>query len=81
MSGDLAPLSSDLDGRCITTIRMLSVDAVEAAKSGHEGLPLGAAPMAWTIWSRFLRFDPSDPHWPGRDRFVLSAGHGSILLY
>ena len=81
MSGDLAPLSSDLDGRCITTIRMLSVDAVEAAKSGHEGLPLGAAPMAWTIWSRFLRFDPSDPHWPGRDRFVLSAGHGSMLLY
>ena len=81
MSGDLAPLPADLDGRCITTIRMLSVDAVEMAKSGHEGLPLGAAPMAWTLWSRFLRFDPSDPSWPGRDRFVLSAGHGSVLLY
>lgn len=81
MSGDLAPLSTDLDGRCITTIRMLSVDAVEAAKSGHEGLPLGAAPMAWAVWSRFMRFDPSDPLWPGRDRFVLSAGHGSALLY
>ncbi len=81
MSADLAPLSTDLDGRCITTIRMLSVDAVEAAKSGHEGLPLGAAPMAWAVWSRFLRFDPSDPQWPGRDRFVLSAGHGSMLLY
>lgn len=81
MSGDLAPLAADIDGRCITTIRMLSVDAVEKAKSGHEGLPLGAAPMAWTVWSRFLRFDPSDPHWPGRDRFVLSAGHGSMLLY
>ncbi|TAN25857.1 MAG: transketolase [Actinomycetota bacterium] len=60
---------------------MLSLDAVEKAKSGHEGLPLGAAPMAWTIWSRFLRFDPTDPNWPGRDRFVLSAGHGSMLLY
>lgn len=81
MDGDLAPLPTDLDGRCITTIRMLSLDAVEKAKSGHEGLPLGAATMAWTIWSRFLRFDPTDPKWPGRDRFVLSAGHGSILLY
>lgn len=81
MTGDLAPASTDIDGRCITSIRMLSVDAVEAAKSGHEGLPLGAAPMAWTIWSRFLRFDPTDPHWPNRDRFILSAGHGSMLLY
>lgn len=81
MTGDLAPASTDIDGRCITSIRMLSVDAVEAAKSGHEGLPLGAAPMAWTIWSRFLRFDPTDPHWSNRDRFILSAGHGSMLLY
>ncbi len=81
MDGDLAPLPTDLDGRCIATIRMLSLDAVEKAKSGHEGLPLGAATMAWTIWSRFLRFDPTDPKWPGRDRFVLSAGHGSMLLY
>lgn len=74
-------MSTDIDGRCITTIRMLSVDAVEAAKSGHEGLPLGAAPMAWTLWSRFLRLDPTNPKWPNRDRFILSAGHGSALLY
>lgn len=81
MIGDLAPKPSDIEGRCIDTIRMLSVDAVETAKSGHEGLPLGAAPMGWTIWSRFLRFDPSDLDWANRDRFVLSAGHGSMLLY
>jgi transketolase len=77
----LAPAADDIDGRCITTLRMLAVDMVEAAKSGHPGLPLGAAPMAWTIWSRFLRHDPADPGWADRDRFVLSAGHGSALLY
>lgn len=81
MNSDLAAPSSDIDARCITTLRMLSVDAVEAAKSGHEGLPLGAAPMAWTLWSRFLRFDPAKPNWMNRDRFILSAGHGSALLY
>src|SRR5688500_18536591 len=54
---------------------------VERAKSGHPGAPLGMAPMAWTLWSRFLAFDPADPEWPGRDRFVLSAGHASALLY
>ena len=81
MTADLAVPSNDIDGRCITTIRMLSVDQVETAKSGHEGLPLGAAPMAWTVWSRFLRFDPKDPAWINRDRFILSAGHGSALLY
>jgi transketolase len=78
---DLAPAPGDIDARCIATVRMLAVDMVEAAGSGHPGLPLGAAPMAWTIWSRFLRHDPSRPDWPDRDRFVLSAGHGSALLY
>jgi len=65
----------------INTIRFLAVDMVEKAKSGHPGAPLGMAPMAWVLWSRFLRFDPKDPDWPGRDRFVLSAGHASALLY
>jgi transketolase len=72
---------SDLDTTCINTLRFLAVDAVEKAKSGHPGLPLGAAPMAYVLWDRFLRHNPADPHWPNRDRFVLSAGHGSALLY
>ncbi len=70
-----------LDELSVNTIRLLSVDAVQKANSGHPGLPLGAAPMAYVLWSRFLRFNPKDPHWPDRDRFVLSAGHGSALLY
>ena len=65
----------------INTIRMLAVDAVEQAKSGHPGMPMGAAAMAYTLFAKFLRFDPTDPVWPGRDRFILSAGHGSMLLY
>ncbi|MHB8968046.1 MAG: transketolase [Thermoleophilia bacterium] len=65
----------------ITTMRMLALDAVQKAASGHPGMPLGAAPMAWTLWRKFIRFDPRDPSWPDRDRFVLSAGHGSALLY
>ncbi len=69
------------DRLAINTLRGLAVDAVENANSGHPGLPLGAAPMAWVLWSRFLRHAPSDPAWPDRDRFVLSAGHGSMLLY
>ena len=67
--------------RNINTVRLLAVDMVEAANSGHPGLPLGAAPMAYALWSRHLRFNPHSPRWPGRDRFVLSAGHGSALLY
>jgi transketolase len=66
---------------CINTLRMLAVDMVEEAASGHPGLPLGAAPMAYVLWDRFLRHDPRDPSWPDRDRFILSAGHGSALLY
>ncbi|MBF0341910.1 MAG: transketolase [Magnetococcales bacterium] len=74
-------MNLDLDTLCVTTLRMLAVDMVEQAQSGHPGLPLGAAPMAHVLWSRFLRHDPSDPRWPDRDRFILSAGHGSALLY
>ena len=71
----------DTDTLCVNTLRFLAVDMVEAAKSGHPGLPLGAAPMAYVLWDRFLRHDPAHPDWPDRDRFVLSAGHGSALLY
>ncbi|MCH2559496.1 MAG: transketolase, partial [Alcanivorax sp.] len=62
-------------------IRALSMDAVEAAKSGHPGMPMGMADVATVLYSKFLKFDAADPHWPDRDRFVLSAGHGSMLLY
>jgi transketolase len=71
----------ELDTLAVTALRMLAVDQVEAARSGHPGLPLGAAPMAYALWSRFLKHDPTEPSWPDRDRFVLSAGHGSALLY
>jgi len=71
----------ELDQKCVTTIRMLSVDQVEQANSGHPGMPLGAAPMAYVLWDSFLRFNPRDPAWPDRDRFILSAGHGSALQY
>jgi len=70
-----------LDQLCINTIRTLAMDAVEQAKSGHPGMPMGAAAMAYVLWARFLRHNPADPAWPDRDRFVLSAGHGSMLLY
>ncbi len=72
---------SEFDQKCINTIRMLAVDGVQKANSGHPGLPMGAAPMAYVLWTRFLRFNPHDPQWINRDRFVLSAGHGSMLLY
>jgi transketolase len=70
-----------LDELCVNTIRMLSIDAVQKADSGHPGLPLGAAPMAYTLWTKFLKHNPTNPEWYDRDRFVLSAGHGSMLLY
>lgn len=73
--------NSALDETCINTLRFLAVDMVEKAKSGHPGLPLGAAAMAYTLWTRHLKHDPLDPQWADRDRFVLSAGHGSALLY
>lgn len=71
----------ELDQLCINTIRALALDAVQKAESGHPGLPLGTAPMAYVLWTRFLRHNPRDPKWRGRDRFLLSAGHGSMLLY
>src|SRR5262249_56711993 len=70
-----------LDELAITTIRTLAIDAVQAATSGHQGTPMAMAPVAYTLWQEFLRFDPEDPIWPNRDRFVLSAGHASTLLY
>ena len=73
--------SDTLDQRCIDTLRFLSVDMVQKADSGHPGLPLGAAPMAYVLWQHFLKHNPANPAWPDRDRFVLSAGHGSALLY
>jgi transketolase len=76
-----APDSARLDSLAINAIRFLSVDAVQKANSGHPGLPLGAAPMAYVLWTRFLRHHPAHPHWFNRDRFILSAGHGSSLLY
>ena len=71
----------DIDKKCIDTIRTLAIDAVEKAQSGHAGTPMALAPVAYTLWQQFLRYDPSDPLWPNRDRFVLSAGHASMLLY
>jgi transketolase len=82
MKGDQVKImKNDLDTLCINTIRMLCVDAVQQANSGHPGMPMGAAAMAYTLWTRFLRHNPRNPSWPNRDRFVLSAGHGSMLLY
>jgi transketolase len=75
------PRLDTLDLTCINTLRFLSVDMVQKAESGHPGLPLGAAPMAYTLFTRVLRHNPRNPSWPDRDRFVLSAGHGSALLY
>lgn len=74
-------VSNDLENRAINAIRFLAADAVQKAKSGHPGLPMGAAAMAYTLWTRHLRFNPRNPAWAGRDRFILSGGHGSALLY
>lgn len=73
--------NAELDQLCIDTIRTLSLDAVQKAESGHPGLPLGMAPTAYVLWTRYLRHNPQNPKWPNRDRFLLSAGHGSMLLY
>jgi transketolase len=73
--------SDDLDLLCINAIRFLSIDAIEAANSGHPGAPMGLAPVGYTIWTKFLRHNPANPSWPGHDRFILSAGHASMMLY
>ncbi|HEY7111959.1 MAG TPA: transketolase [Thermoanaerobaculia bacterium] len=77
----MSTVQKSLDQLCVDTIRTLSIDVVQKANSGHPGLPLGAAPMAYLLWQRHLKHNPRDPHWADRDRFVLSAGHGSALLY
>jgi transketolase len=77
----MVSLDKERDVLCINTIRTLAMDAVQAANSGHPGTPMALAPVAYCLWQRFLRFDPEDPIWPNRDRFVLSAGHASMLLY
>src|SRR6266853_1069347 len=73
--------AAQLDQLCVNTIRTLSIDAVQQAKSGHPGTPMALAPLVYTIWNRVMRFDPQDPIWPNRDRFVLSNGHASMLLW
>src|ERR1041385_2996880 len=81
VSGAGGTRSSGLDRLCINTIRTLAMDAVQQAQSGHPGTPMALAPVVYTLWQDFLRFDPDDPIWPNRDRFVLSNGHASMLLY
>ena len=80
-SGAPTPMTRAAHDRMANAIRALAMDAVEQAKSGHPGLPMGAADIATVLFTRFLKFDPADPRWPDRDRFVLSAGHGSMLVY
>jgi transketolase len=81
ISDEQSAVRSDLDQLAINTIRTLTIDAVQKADSGHAGLPMGMAPVGYTLWTRFLRYDPAEPAWWNRDRFVLSAGHGCMLLY
>jgi len=71
---------TELDQKCVNAIRMLAVDTVEKAKSGHPGMPMGSAAMAYVLWTKLLRHSPHNPDWPDRDRFVLSAGHGSVVV-
>jgi len=73
--------NAQLDQLCVNTIRTLSIDAVQQANSGHPGTPMAMAPVVYCLWQRVLRFDPDHPIWPNRDRFVLSIGHASMLLY
>src|SRR3977135_1271429 len=75
------PDSNGFDTTCINTIRTLAMDAVQEANSGHPGAPMALAPVAYCLWQQFLRYDPAEPVWPNRDRFVLSNGHASMLLY
>jgi transketolase len=75
-----ARFDTDQDLVAINTVRTLSIDAIQKANSGHPGAPMGMAPVAYTLWQRHLRFDPADPIWPNRDRFVLSAGHPSRAM-
>src|SRR5208282_1911783 len=77
----IMPPSGSIDELCINTIRTLCMDAVQQANSGHPGTPMAMAPVIYTLWQKEMRFDPSDPIWPNRDRFVLSIGHASTLLY
>jgi len=76
-----APATTDLETLCINTIRVLAMDAVQAANSGHPGMPMGTAPLAYALWTKHFRHNPKNPKWFNRDRFILSAGHGSMLLY
>ncbi|MFQ3549871.1 MAG: transketolase, partial [Armatimonadota bacterium] len=79
----MSPNTTDknLDQMAVNTIRFLSADGVEKAKSGHPGLPMGAADYAYVLWAKYLKYNPKDPKWQNRDRFILSGGHGSMLLY
>src|SRR5690242_19872835 len=81
LGGRMTREDQALDQLCVNTIRTLSMDMVQQANSGHPGLPMGAAAMAYALWDRVLKHSPSDPHWPDRDRFILSAGHGCALIY
>jgi len=74
-------MQDEFQKKLINTIRFLAADAIQQANSGHPGLPMGTAPSAFTIWTRHLRHNPANPTWPNRDRFILSGGHGSMLLY
>ena len=81
MNQNLPDTHRSLDDLCINTIRTLSMDAVQAANSGHPGAPMGLAPAGYVLWTRFLKHNPKNPQWQNRDRFVLSGGHASMLLY
>src|SRR5207247_10650848 len=82
MANVAAPMTNaELDQLSVNTIRTLSIGAVERAKSGHPGTPMALAPLVYTLWNRVMRFDPADPIWPNRDRFVLSNGHASMMLW